>query len=55
MKSQIKLWFATKEEALDYAAREGIEARVEEPNAATRKTVSYSDNFRTGRIGQWTH
>ena len=55
MKSQIKLWFATKEEALDYAARQGIEARVEEPSAATRKVVSYSDNFRTGRLGQWTH
>ena len=55
MKSQIKLWFATKEEALDYAVRQGIEARVEEPTLATRKVVSYSDNFRSGRLGQWTH
>jgi hypothetical protein len=55
MKAQIKLWFATKEEALDYAARQGIAARVEEPGVATRKVVSYSDNFRTGRLGQWTH
>jgi hypothetical protein len=55
MKSQIKLWFATKEEALDYAKRQGIEARVEEPSLATRKVVSYSDNFRTDRLGQWTH
>ena len=55
MKAQIKLWFDTKEEALDYAARQCIEARVEEPGIATRKVVSYSDNFRTGRLGQWTH
>ncbi len=55
MKSQIKLWFATKEEALEYAAREGVDARVEEPNPASRKVLSYSDNFRTGRLGQWTH
>ncbi len=55
MKSQIKLWFATKEEAQDYATRQGIEARVEEPGVSTRKILSYSDNFRTGRLGQWTH
>jgi hypothetical protein len=55
MKAQIKLWFATKEEALDYAARQGLEARVEEPGVASRKVLSYSDNFRSGRLGQWTH
>ena len=55
MKSQIKLWFASKEDALDYAARQGVEARVEEPTPASPKIVSYSDNFRTGRLGQWTH
>jgi len=55
MKAQIKLWFATKEEALDYAARQGIEARVEEPGVVTRKVISYSDNFKSGRLGQWTH
>ena len=55
MKSQIKLWFDTKEEALDYAARQGIEARVEEPGVISRKVLSYSDNFKSGRLGQWTH
>ena len=55
MKAQIKLWFATKEEALDYAARQGLDARVEEPGVSTRKVLSYSDNFRTGRLGQLTH
>ncbi len=55
MKSQIHLWFDSKEEAMAYAVRNGIVARVAEPSDATRKTISYSDNFKTTRIGQWTH
>jgi hypothetical protein len=55
MKSQIKLWFDSKEEAVAYASRNGIPYRVEEPREASRKTVSYSDNFKFTRQGQWTH
>jgi ETC complex I subunit conserved region len=55
MKSQIKLWFDTKELAVAYAVKNGISHRVEEPKDATRKAVSYSDNFKYTRIGQWTH
>jgi hypothetical protein len=55
MKSQIRLWFETREEAVAYALREGIAHRVEEPQAASRKPVSYSDNFKFNRVGQWTH
>jgi len=55
MKSQIKLWFDTKDEAIAYAARHGIAYRVEEPKDPTRKTVIYSDNFKSSRVGQWTH
>ena len=55
MKSQIKLRFDTKEEAIAYAQRNGIAYRVEEPKASTRKTVSYSDNFKTTRIVPWSH
>ena len=36
MKSQIKLNFETKEEAVAYAERNGIPYRVEEPKAAKR-------------------
>ncbi|MCP8939901.1 ETC complex I subunit [Alsobacter sp. SYSU M60028] len=52
---QVKLWFDTKEEALAYAARNGIAARVEEPHEAKRRTISYSDNFRFNRVTPWTH
>ena len=55
MKAQIKLRFETKEEAIAYAQRNGIAYRVEEPKAPTRKTVSYSDNFKTTRIVPWSH
>jgi ETC complex I subunit conserved region len=55
MKSQIKLWFDTKEDAVAYATRNGIAYHVEEPREATRKAVSYSDNFKYTRVGQWTH
>jgi hypothetical protein len=52
---QVKLWFATREEAVFYAEREGIAFRVEEPNPIKRRIMSYSDNFKTNRVGQWTH
>jgi ETC complex I subunit conserved region len=55
MNSQIKLWFDTKEEAVAYAVRNGIPHRVEEPKDPIRKAVSYSDNFKYTRQGQWTH
>lgn len=55
MQSQVTLSFATKEEAIAYAQRNGLPFRVEEP--AERKLVkkSYADNFKFGRIGAWTH
>jgi hypothetical protein len=55
MKSQLQLSFATKEEAVAYAERNGIPYSLEEskPRAAVRK--SYSENFRFGRKQAWTH
>jgi hypothetical protein len=55
MKSQIKLSFETREEAIAYAERNGIAYRVEEPKEVKRRTVSYSDNFRANRLTPWTH
>ena len=55
MRAQIRLTFATKDEAIAYAVKEGLAYRVEEPRVATRKTVSYLDNFRAGRIEPWSH
>ncbi len=53
--SQIRLIFETKEEAIAYAERKGLAYRVIEPKDKTTKTMSYSDNFKFGRVGTWTH
>ncbi len=55
MTSQLKLRFATKEEAIAYAEREGIAYRVAPEKSAKRRQISYSDNFKAGRLEPWTH
>ena len=55
MKSQVRLRFATKEEAVAYATRNGVAYRVEEPKPPRSKIVSYSDNFGPGRVAPWSH
>ena len=55
MNSQVQLRFATKEEAVAYAERQGLEFRVEETTPAKRTIMAYSDNFKPGRQGLWTH
>ncbi|AWN48662.1 ETC complex I subunit [Methylobacterium terrae] len=55
MLQQVRLEFDTKEEAIAYAAREGIAYRVEEPQEALRRGLSYSDNFKYNRTAPWTH
>jgi ETC complex I subunit conserved region len=53
--TQVKLSFATKEEAETYAKSKGI-AYMVQPEAAVRLTKkSYSDNFKFGRKTLWTH
>jgi NADH dehydrogenase ubiquinone Fe-S protein 4 len=55
MRSQVRLEFATKEEAVAYAEKNGLRYRIEEPNPVSRKILSYSDNFKSTRLDQWTH
>lgn len=55
MKSQIRLCFATQEEAVDYAKRNAIAYRVLPHQEPKRRKVSYSDNFRSDRTIPWTH
>jgi ETC complex I subunit conserved region len=55
MLAQVRLYFDEKEAAVAYAEKNGIPYQVIEPQEKTRKTVSYSDNFKFGRIGTWTH
>jgi len=55
MKSQIRLEFDSREEAVAYAERYGIAYEVFEPHERERKRISYSDNFRADRLQPWTH
>ncbi len=55
MKQQVRLRFATKEEAVAYAERNAIAYRVEEPKPVATRTMAYSDNFKFNRVGPWTH
>lgn len=57
MQSQVKLRFASKEAALDYAKEHGIEAVVVEPHkrAANIRPRGYGENFATDRKSPWTH
>ncbi len=55
MKSQIRMMFDTKEDAVSYAKRNKIEFVVTEPKKRKTTKKSYSDNFRFGRLQPWTH
>ncbi|RFB80247.1 ETC complex I subunit [Methylovirgula sp. 4M-Z18] len=55
MRQQIRLAFATKDDAIAYAQRNGLTYRVEEPKPVLRPVVSYSDNFKMSRAAPWTH
>lgn len=55
MNGQIRLSFATKDEALAYAERQGIAAQVFEPRPRKSVVKAYADNFKFTRKGLWTH
>ncbi len=55
MLSQVRLKFDTREQAIAYANKHGLEFRVEELKEAKRRRVAYSDNFKFDRTQPWTH
>ena len=55
MNSQVRLRFATQEEAEAYCARHGIAYQIMQPKQPTRRGLSYADNFAFTRRGSWTH
>jgi hypothetical protein len=54
-KSQVRLEFDTKEEAIAFAVREGLAYTLTEPKPRKPIRKSYADNFRFGRSDNWTH
>jgi hypothetical protein len=55
MRREVTLNFGTKEEAIAYAEKNNITYWVEIPKETKRKLISYSDNFKSTRLDQWTH
>ncbi|MFZ5963297.1 ETC complex I subunit [Thalassococcus sp. BH17M4-6] len=55
--SQVRLRFATKEAAVEYAKDHGIDAQVIEPKKrkANVRPRGYAENFAVDRRGAWTH
>ncbi len=53
--SQLRLKFPTQEDAVAYAAREGIAYDIELPVARIRRPKAYADNFKSDRVQNWTH
>jgi len=52
---QVRLDFPSREDAIAYAERHGIEYRVEDERTKREKRIAYADNFRSDRAGPWTH
>lgn len=48
-KNQIRLRFDTRDEAVEYAQRHGLEYRVEEPKERVVRPKSYAANFSPDR------
>lgn len=54
-RTQVRLTFHSREEALAYAEKNGIAYRIDEPKEAKRRQISYAENFRFDRKVPWTH
>ena len=50
MRGQVKMRFATREEAIAYAERNQLSYQVKDPKVRKIKPKSYADNFRFERI-----
>ena len=55
MRQQLRLEFASADEAVAYAERHGIAYQLFEPKPGARRTIAYSDNFAFRRREPWTH
>ena len=54
-RQQVRLTFATPDEAIAYAKRNGIAYRLAEPKVRKPVHKTYADNFKFGRRKAWTH
>jgi hypothetical protein len=52
---QVRMYFATREEAIDFARRQGIPFQVVDRKEPKRVLKTYADNFAANRKRPWTH
>lgn len=55
MRSQIRLEFDSREEAIAYAERNGIPFTIAQNTPRKHIKKSYAENFKFGRLERWTH
>jgi hypothetical protein len=53
--SQVRMWFDTREEAIEFAKRQGIHFQVMDSREPRRIVKAYADNFSANRKRPWTH
>ena len=53
--AQVRLRFPSRDEAVAYAEKNGIQYDLELPQPRRVRPKAYADNFRYGRIDNWTH
>jgi hypothetical protein len=54
-RQQVRLRFASKDEAIAYCEHHGIAYRVFDPAPSKRHIMAYADNFAYSRRTPWTH
>jgi ETC complex I subunit conserved region len=54
-RGQVRLKFRSKEEAIAFATRNGLEYELEEPAERVFRPKSYAANFAHNRLKPWTH
>ena len=54
-RGQVRMRFGTREEALAFCERQGLDAQVIEPKRRKPSARGYADNFRFDRGANWTH
>ncbi len=54
-KGQVRLFFDSRDDAVAYARKNGFMYSLETPREWSVRPKAYADNFRTDRLGRWTH
>ena len=54
-KGQVRLFFDGEAAAVAYAEKHGYMYSLEAPRERKPRPKAYADNFKSGRLGRWTH